>query len=49
MRIGDVEGRQEEKDAIALLESVNIETADCEDLRNLCKHLRIQFKSRYRF
>ncbi len=39
----------EVKDALSLLESINVETATDEELRNILSHLKDQFKTRYKY
>ncbi len=49
MKLSEVLEGNEERDAYALLESINLETASDDEVRNLLKHLKFQFKTRYKY
>jgi|GEM_PF-1172807 len=43
------ESTDENEDIIMLLESVNVEKAECDQLRTIVKHLQKQFRNRYKY
>ena len=49
MKLNDVLNETNNLEGTVLLESIDLETATTEELRNALRHLRNQFKTRYRY